>query len=142
MGIERKRTHEDLTGPVAATITTQVPPLKHSKAEPRQIDCDLTESPLSSRQSKLVLIHAGNSFGKYCTEGRKALEEKGNKALIEFIVCCGIPPHIIQHRKFKNFVGILNGNYLPPSRTTFEDSLVPFYAAVTQLTVINYLKTC
>ena len=142
MGIERKRTHEDLTGPAAATITAQAPPLKRSKTEPLQIDCDSTESPSSSRQSKLVLIRAGNSFGKYCTEGRKALEEKGNKALIEFIVCCGIPPRVIQHQKFKNFVGILNGNYLPPSRTTFEDSLVPSYAAATRLTVINYLKTC
>lgn len=137
MGIERKRTHEDLTSPAAVTITAQAPPLKRSKTE-LLIDRDLTESLSSSRQP----IRAGKSFGKYRTEGRKALEEKGNKALIEFIVCCGIPPRIIQHQKFKNFVGVLNGNYLPPSRTTFEDSLVPSYAAATRLTVINYLKTC
>ena len=39
-------------------------------------------------------------------------------------------------------MNILNGNYLPPSHTTFEDSLVPSYAAATQVTVINYLKMC
>jgi hypothetical protein len=68
MGIERKRTHEDLTGPVAVTITAQVPPLKHSKTE-LLIDHDLTESLSSSGQP----ICAGKSFGKYCTEGRKVL---------------------------------------------------------------------
>jgi len=138
MGIERKHTHEDLTGPVAAvTITAQALPLKHSKTE-LLIHRDSTELLSSSRQ----LICAGKSFGKYHTEGRKALKEKGNKALIGFIMCCRIPPHIIQHQKFKNFVGILNGNYLSPSHTAFENSLVPSYAAATRLTVINYLKTC
>ena len=74
MGIERKHTHEDLTSPAAVTITTQVLPLKCLKTEPL-IDRDLTELLSSSRQP----IRAGKSFGKYCTEERKALEEKGNK---------------------------------------------------------------
>ncbi|KAI9510814.1 hypothetical protein F5148DRAFT_1274586 [Russula earlei] len=123
MGIEKKRTHEDLSG-----AGMEVPPLKRSRTEPLL-------TPICAGSSNL-------SFSKYRTEGRKALEEKANKALIEFIVCCGIPPHIIQHQKFKNLVNVLNGNYIPPSRTTFEDSLVPSYAATTQLTVINYLKKC
>jgi hypothetical protein len=141
MGIEKKRTYEDLTG--ASAATAQAPPLKRSKTEP--LVGHSNELPESSEQTKLMSIRAGSSnisFGKYRTEGRKALEEKANKALIEFIVCCGIPPRIIQHQKFKNFVNVLNGNYVPPSRTTFEDSLVPSYAAATRLTVINHLKKC
>jgi hypothetical protein len=137
MGVERKCTHEDLMS--TSTATTQAPPLKCSKTELLVGHRD--ELPESSRQMKLTPIHAGSSnvsFGKYCTEGRKVLEEKANKTLIEFIMCCGIPPH----KKFKNFLNVLNGNYILLSHTTFEDSLVPSYAAATQLTVINYLKKC
>ncbi|KAI9432864.1 hypothetical protein F5148DRAFT_1278703 [Russula earlei] len=138
MGIEKKRTHKDLSG-----ASMEAPPLKRSRTEPL-VGC-LSKFPESSGQTKLTPICAGSSnlsFSKYRTEGRKALKEKANKALIEFIMCCGIPPRIIQHQKFKNLVNVLNGNYIPPSCTTFEDSLVPSYAAATQLTVINYLKKC
>ncbi|KAI9448662.1 hypothetical protein F5148DRAFT_1278106 [Russula earlei] len=123
MGIEKKCTHEDLSG-----ASMEAPPLKHSRTEPLL-------TPICAGSSNL-------SFSKYHTKGRKALEEKANKALIKFIVYCGIPPHIIQHQKYKNLVNVLNGNYIPPSHTTFEDGLVPSYAAATQLTVINYLKKC
>jgi hypothetical protein len=130
MGVKRKCTHKDLMS--TSTATTQAPPLKRSKTELLVGHRD--ELLESSGQMKLTPIHSGSSnvlFGKYCMEGRKALKEKANKALIEFIVCCGIPPRIIQHKKFKNFLNVLNGNYIHPSCTTFEDSLVSSYAAAT-----------
>ena len=75
-------------------------------------------------------------------EGKKVLEERANSALINFIVCCGIPPRVLGSDEFKTFVNTLNGNYTPPSRTTFEDSLVPTHAAAIKLVMINYLKSC
>jgi hypothetical protein len=63
-------------------------------------------------------------------------------ALVEFIICCGIPPHVLQKRHFREFINALNGKYLPPSRTTFEDSLVPSYAAAVRVAIINHLKEC
>jgi hypothetical protein len=74
--------------------------------------------------------------------GKQVLKEKADTALVEFIICCGIPPRVLEKKQFKHWVNLLNGNYLPPSRTTFEDSLVPRYAATLRVVVIDYLKTC
>jgi hypothetical protein len=54
-------------------------------------------------------------------------------------VCCGIAPRNIGRAEFKNFVSALNANYNLISRTTFEDSLVPAYAANVRIAVI---KSC
>ncbi|KAJ7237618.1 ribonuclease H-like domain-containing protein, partial [Mycena rebaudengoi] len=71
--------------------------------------------------------------------GKKVLKQKVNDALIELIVCCGIAPRNIGRAEFKNFVSALNANYNLISRTTFEDSLVPAYAANVRIAVI---KSC
>ncbi|KJA16151.1 hypothetical protein HYPSUDRAFT_71581 [Hypholoma sublateritium FD-334 SS-4] len=72
----------------------------------------------------------------------RALKEEADKALVEYIVCCGIAPRTLQSSRFKRFVNVLNKKYLPPSRTTFEDSLVPAYAASVQVIVTEHLRTC
>ncbi|KAG6874765.1 hypothetical protein C0992_006641, partial [Termitomyces sp. T32_za158] len=114
--------------------------LKRSKTEP--VIHNLAKSETSGKLTVQHTTRKSDSLGQYCTEGKKILEEKANSALVELIVCCGIAPRIIQHQKFHNFVNVLNQNYVPPSRTKFEDSLVPSYAAATQVTVIDYLKSC
>jgi hypothetical protein len=43
---------------------------------------------------------------------------------------------------FENLSMPLNEKYMPPSRTTFEDSLVPSYAAAIRVSIINHLKEC
>ena len=53
-----------------------------------------------------------------------------------------IPPHVLQKRHFREFVNALNGKYLLPSQMTFEDSLVPSYAATVWVAMINYIKEC
>ncbi|KAI9452027.1 hypothetical protein F5148DRAFT_1277633 [Russula earlei] len=110
MGIEKKCTHEDLSG-----AGMEAPPLTCSRTEP--LVGHLSKFPESSGQMKLTLISSTTLKG-----GRHS-RKRQKKALIEFIVCCGIPPHIIQHQKFKNLMNVLNGNYIPLSHTTFEDSL-------------------
>ena len=68
------------------------------------------------------------------------MKEKADRALVEFIICCGVPPHVLQKKHFQHFVNVLNGKYLPPSRSTFEDNLVPTYASTIRLAIINHLK--
>jgi hypothetical protein len=85
-------------------------------------------------------IRPRNFAEVYQTEGKKDLREKADRALVEFIICCGVPPHVLQKKEFQHFVNILNGKYLPPSRTTFEDSLVPSYAAKIRIAIIDHLQ--
>ena len=86
--------------------------------------------------------HGNDVFGKFRTEGKEALQEKGNNALLKFIICYSIPPNVLTTQQFKNFVVVLNGHYSPPSQTTFEDKLVPTYAATMCIAQLEYLKTC
>jgi len=98
VGITKKRTHEDLSissSPQTPGDATPVPPLKRSKTEPF-----LTELNKSASKLKQV-IHPSQNFAEmYQTEGKKAIKEKVDQALVEFIICCGIPPCILQKRHF------------------------------------------
>ena len=98
VGIVKKRTHEDLsisTGSSAQTPgdATSSPPLKCSKTEPL-----LTVVDKSASKSKQA-IRPGHNFAEtYQMEGKKAMKEKADQALVEFIICCGIPPRVLQKR--------------------------------------------
>lgn len=99
--------------------TEQAPPLKRSKSEPGQ--------------------EIGSVFAQ---AGRKELQKIANAALIDLIIGCGIPPHIIAKKEFKAFTTSLNVYYQPPSRDQFNDRLVPSRAAAIRLSVLKYLKNC
>jgi hypothetical protein len=100
--------------------------LKRSKTEPFIVD---DKAPWASEYKPV--IHPGKNFAEmFQMEGKKELKEKADQALIIFIICCGIPPHV------------LNRKYMQPSQTTFEDSLVPSYAATLRVLVINHLREC
>ncbi|KAF8902221.1 ribonuclease H-like domain-containing protein, partial [Gymnopilus junonius] len=136
VGIVKKRTHEDLTtNNISQALSGPVPPLKRSKTEPL-LAVDHNEN------KKQVICPGQNIAEMYQTEGKKVLKEKADQALVELIICCGIPPHVLQKRHFRRFANVLNAKYFPPCRTTFEDSLVPSYAAAVRVSIINYLKEC
>jgi hypothetical protein len=78
----------------------------------------------------------------YVREGRKALQDRGDHALLVFVTCCGIPPKVVDAQEFKSFVSTLNTNYLPPSESTLRDTLIPEEAAKIHRAVINYLQGC
>src|ERR1700675_3053065 len=59
-----------------------------------------------------------------------------------FVVCNTIPPHVLDSQEFKNFVKLLNADYIPTSATTFADKLVPDESVKVQKAVISYLRTC
>ena len=138
--VTKKRTHEDLNiASFSQTPGDPAPPLKRSKTEPL---LSVNKTPKASG-SKQVIRPGQNQFAEmFQMEGKKVLKEKADQALVEFIICCGIPPHVLQKRHFREFVNALNGKYTLPSRTTFEDSLVPSYAAAVRVAIINHLKEC
>ncbi len=78
----------------------------------------------------------------YKTEGRRAMEQEANNALVEFLVGCGIPPNVLSGPAFGRFVAAFKTKYSLPSRSKFEDALVPAYAATIRLAIQNHLKTC
>ncbi|KAJ7450604.1 ribonuclease H-like domain-containing protein [Mycena latifolia] len=132
-GLSSKRPHDAVEQESSAPI--EAPPLKRSKTSASAVVSTPNPAPTDAETS------GSQPVAKYRTEGRKILEQKANDALVELFVCCGIAPRIIGREEFKKFVNTLNNNYLPVSRTTFEDSLVPAYAASVRIAVINYLKT-
>ncbi|KAJ6523656.1 hypothetical protein DFH09DRAFT_1250899 [Mycena vulgaris] len=124
-----KRPHEALKQVPPPPI--EAPPLKRAK-----ISASTLSSQKSTTQSTPVDGAPGNSQ-------RDALPVKGDDVLIELFSCCGILSRIIGREEFKTFVNTISqGNYNLPSHTTFEDALIPSYAASVQITVIKYLQSC
>lgn len=137
-GLTSKCSH-DAVEPEESSPPTEAPPLKRSKTTAftpsSQTPAPRAESNSSASQSTHV--------AQYRTEGRRLREQKVNDALVEFFVCCGVAPRILGRDEFKHLVNVLSqGNYNLVSRTTFEDSLVPAYAASMRITVIEYLRGC
>jgi hypothetical protein len=83
---------------------------------------------------------SGDKMGVFKTEGRYVLEQEANKSLVEFIICCGLPPNILTTASFKCFVELLRTRYVLPSRTKFEDALVPTYAAAVRMVILTHLQ--
>lgn len=148
-GSQSKRGHHDVDNSDTPHRYAHLdaPPLKRAKSNlslpstAQQPSKSSQVNKATSKHTKLSVIPSKGPLDKFRTEGKQALTDKANNALVEFIVCCGIPPHILGKEQFKNFVNILNGNYLPPSRTTFEDNLVPGFAAAVKTLVMEHLRT-
>ncbi|OJA12159.1 hypothetical protein AZE42_13262 [Rhizopogon vesiculosus] len=77
----------------------------------------------------------------YVTEGKKAPKEHGDNALMLFVTCTGVPPHVIDSAEFKVFCSTLNANYKPPSATTLSDRLIPNECARIIKEMVDHLKT-
>lgn len=137
VGVTKKCTHEDISIASSSQVPVNTPPLKRSKTEP------ILHSAIGDKESEpnqAIYPGSQNFVHVYQTKGKKELKEKADHTLVEFIICCGIPPHVLQKKHFRHFVNVLNGKYLPPSWSAFEHNLVPTYAATLRLTIINHLK--
>ncbi|KAG2131337.1 hypothetical protein DEU56DRAFT_953870 [Suillus clintonianus] len=55
---------------------------------------------------------------------RKGREENGDHAVMKFIVCCGVPPTIVDSLEWKELISVLNSNYHSPSSTTLTRNLI------------------
>lgn len=82
--------HEDLSIATTGSILSQnpgdAPPLKCSKTEPLLA----VDKTWKASESKQVICPGQNFAEMYQIEGKKALKEKANQALVKFIICCGI----------------------------------------------------
>ncbi|KAI6107359.1 hypothetical protein EDD16DRAFT_1523291 [Pisolithus croceorrhizus] len=68
-------------------------------------------------------------------EGRKKQKETGDYHIMKFIVCCGIPPTVVDSAEWKEMVAVLNPHYQPPSSTTLTKKLIVNEAAKITATI-------
>ncbi|KAF9000851.1 hypothetical protein BDQ17DRAFT_1327507 [Cyathus striatus] len=123
------------------TSASSIPqPMKHSRTlEVSFSNEDIVESSKISLKPGMK-SSSGSLATVFQTEGRIQLKDKVNQALIEMVICHGIPPHNLTKDKFKEFTTALNSAYILPSKTTFEMSLVPKYAANAQILIHEHLQ--
>lgn len=144
---ERAKKHEDIIDDIrqkfgAGSTSKESKRLRSESPDPSLEQQGVKRIKLSTAKPLAKDKPGNDMFRKFRSEGKEILHEKANDALLKFIICCGIPPNVLTTRQFKNFVAVLNGLYNPPSRTTFEDKLVPTYAATMRIARLEYLKTC
>jgi hypothetical protein len=137
-GLTSKRPRDDPEPGSSAPVDT--PPLKRAKVSVATVTPKLVPQPAKVGESSSSTQRG--QLAQYQTEGRKILAQKVNNALVELFVCCGISPRIISHEELKKLCNALNPSYNLVSRTKFEDSLIPAYAATVRVAVTNYLQTC
>ena len=120
-------------------------PSKRNKADLSRAFDTSTETSTQGSPGASIISEAnvsGDQMEIFKTEGRRMLEKDASNALVEFIVCCGLAPNILTAPAFKRFIGSLKTRYIIPSRSRFEDSLVPTYAAVVRTSILAHLQTC
>lgn len=117
----------------------------HERGSDDENDSDATLDPHSKTASNkrhfAVTGTARNPiFKSFMMQGQQNLKAKADKVLMLLLVCNGLPPTVIDSAEFKRYSEILNSQYIPPSSTTMNDSLIPVEAARTELEVVRFLK--
>jgi len=69
-------------------------------------------------------------------------EREGDYHLMKCIVCCGIPPTVVDSNEWKEMLAALNPFYQPPSSTTLTERLIVNEAAKITAAVDKLLSTC
>lgn len=85
---------------------------------------------------------SANVMDGFKTEGRRTLDQDGNKALVELIAGGGLPPRLISLPAFARFLVAVKAKYQLPSRSKFEENLLPTQAAVVQVATLQHLQAC
>ena len=74
--------------------------------------------------------------------GRKKQKEKSDYHLMKCIVCCGIPPKVVDSAEWKDMMAALNPFYHSPSSTTLTEKLVVNEAAKVATAIDQFLSGC
>ena len=74
--------------------------------------------------------------------GWKKQKEEGDYYLMKCIVCCGIPPTIVDLKEWKEMMAAQNHYYQPPSSTTLTEKLIVNEVAKITAAVGKLLSTC
>ncbi|KAI6094308.1 hypothetical protein EV401DRAFT_1896351, partial [Pisolithus croceorrhizus] len=75
-------------------------------------------------------------------EGRKKQKETSDYHIMKFIVCCRIPPTVVDSAEWKEMVAVLNPHYQPLSSTTFTEKLIVNEAAKITAAINKILLGC
>lgn len=75
-------------------------------------------------------------------ETRKKQKEKGDYHLMKCIVCCGIPPKVVDSTEWKEMMAALNPYYQPPSSMTLTEKLIVNEAAKITTAINKLLSGC
>lgn len=137
-----KRARSDSASDPAAF--TDAPPLKrpeYNNSEPIAL-VNPDKRHRSPSKSHHDTVKGKLPTNKWMKDGLKALHEDINLRLTELVANCGIPPYVIGHRSFQDFVSTLNNKVSLPSVTTLEDSIIPSYALNVRDMQLEYLRTC
>lgn len=73
--------------------------------------------------------------------GCKELKTRGDNALLELLSAAELPPHLLDYKKFTNYSLTLNPLYNVPSRTMFNNTLLPRQQAFVQNAQLEFLRT-
>jgi hypothetical protein len=115
-----------------------------SDSEDCVVGMEITE-PLMKKVKELQVassLKVVSQFNKaYITEGHKVLKKNGDHALMLFITCPGVPPHIIDSDEFRALCTTINANYKPACATTLPEGLIPNECARISIATLDYLKT-
>lgn len=87
---------------------------------------------------------SGSKGGKlpvkaYIGEGRKILKENGEYAIMKYLVCCGVPPTVVDSEEWKELMAILNPAFISPSSSTITSHLIVDEAAKITIAIEQYL---
>ena len=74
--------------------------------------------------------------------GRKKQKENSDYHLMKCIVCCGIPPKVVDSAEWKDMMAALNPFYHSPSSTTLTEKLVVNEAAKVATAIDQFLSGC
>ncbi|KIY52238.1 hypothetical protein FISHEDRAFT_56000 [Fistulina hepatica ATCC 64428] len=79
------------------------------------------------------------AFKQFQTTGHKDLQDKVDAKLVSFVVGDNLASNVLKSPHFIEFATALNAKYHPPSPTTFDDRLIPTYAAAVRKALIEFL---
>jgi hypothetical protein len=80
-----------------------------------------------------------SSFNPFVSKGKQDLKERVDHAVMKFIVCCGIPPTVVDSDEWKKLLLVLNPNYHSPSSSTLTTNLITKEVAKISEGIKNFL---
>ncbi|KAG1859014.1 hypothetical protein DFJ58DRAFT_658524, partial [Suillus subalutaceus] len=132
----RKRAYSEL-GKNAIGPPAHIPLADDETRKPTTADED-EEQPES--RSRASLQKGGKLPVKmYIGEAKRILKESGDYAIMKYLVCCGVPPTVVDSEEWKELIAVLNPNYISPSSATLTSRLIVDEAAKISMAIEQYL---
>ncbi|KAI6018850.1 hypothetical protein EDC04DRAFT_2576223, partial [Pisolithus marmoratus] len=106
------------------------------------MEMDVKKVPVPLVQTKKRNLGNAKLTTIITNEGKKKQKEKNDYHLMKCIVCCGIPPKVVDSAEWKEMMAALNPYYQPPSSTTLTEKLIVNEAAKITAAIDKFLAGC